>query len=292
MDRDTLVKLLSQRQDLSQEQVNQIIDQVQATIHSIVKAPRRLASRTQRQVQDFQSTIADYLRNTGKEELNPEGIKRDVQQLLHDPRAGMSSLSDRLSHFDRSTLVSLLSQREDISEQDVNRIVDQILGVRDQFMSQIRDLQLSIQSVIDRIFAKIRNYLNSLDRPELNYDGIKRDVRTLFDDPQAGFDALRDRLSQFDRDTLVAIMSSREDISEAEANRIIDSIERTRNSVLQRAERFQVEAQRRMEEVKYQAQRQAEETRKAAETAAWWLCGTAAASAVASAVAGALAVAG
>ena len=292
MDRDTLVKLLSQRQDLSQEQVNQIIDQVQATIHSIVKAPRRLASRTQRQVEDFQSTIADYLRNTGKEELNPEGIKRDVQQLLHDPRAGMSSLSDRLSHFDRSTLVSLLSQREDISEQDVNRIVDQILGVRDQFMSQIRDLQLSIQSVIDRIFAKIRNYLNSLDRPELNYDGIKRDVRTLFDDPQAGFDALRDRLSQFDRDTLVAIISSREDISEAEANRIIDSIERTRNSVLQRAERFQVEAQRRMEEVKYQAQRQAEETRKAAETAAWWLFGTAAASAVASAVAGALAVAG
>ena len=292
MDRDTLVKLLSQRQDLSQEQVNQIIDQVQATIHSIVKAPRRLASRTQRQVEDFQSTIADYLRNTGKEELNPEGIKRDVQQLLHDPRAGMSSLSDRLAHFDRSTLVSLLSQREDISEQDVNRIVDQILGVRDQFMSQIRDLQLSIQSVIDRIFAKIRNYLNSLDRPELNYDGIKRDVRTLFDDPQAGFDALRDRLSQFDRDTLVAIMSSREDISEAEANRIIDSIERTRNSVLQRAERFQVEAQRRMEEVKYQAQRQAEETRKAAETAAWWLFGTAAASAVASAVAGALAVAG
>ncbi|HEY9599405.1 MAG TPA: MFS transporter, partial [Cyanophyceae cyanobacterium] len=140
MDRDTLVKLLSQRQDLSEEQVNQIIDQVQSTIRSIVKAPRRLATRTQHQVQDFQQTIADYLRNTGKEELNPDGIKRDVQLLLHDPRAGASSLSDRLSHFDRSTLVALLSQREDISEQDVNRIVDNILGVREQFMAQIRDL--------------------------------------------------------------------------------------------------------------------------------------------------------
>jgi hypothetical protein len=292
VDRDTLVKLLSQRQDLSEEQVNQIIDQVQSTIRSIVKAPRRLATRTQRQVQDFQSAIGEYLRNTGKEELNPEGIKRDVQLLLHDPRAGMSSLSDRLSQFDRSTLVSLLSQREDISEEDVNRIVDQILGVRDQFMAQLRDLQLSIQSVIDRIFAKIRNYLNSLDRPELNYDGIKADLRKLFDDPQAGFDALRDRLSQFDRDTLVAVMSSREDISEAEANRIIDQIERTRNSVLQRAERLQREAQLRLEEVKLQAQKQAEETRKAAESAAWWLFGTASLSAIASAVAGAIAVAG
>jgi len=39
-------------------------------------------------------------------------------------------------------------------------------------------------------------------------------------------------------------MSSREDISEADANRIIDQIEGARN-VLQRTERIQQEAQRR-----------------------------------------------
>jgi hypothetical protein len=292
MDRDTLVKLLTQRGDLREDQVNQIIDQVQSTVSSLVKAPRRLAKRTQQQVQDFQGMVADYLRNTGKDELNPDAIKRDLQLLLHDPRAGASNLRDRLSTFDRSTLVSLLSQREDISEQDVNRIVDNILGVRDQFMAQLRDLQHSIQASVDRIFAKIRNYLNSLDRPELNYDGIKTDIRTLFDDPQAGFEAMRDRLGQFDRNTLVAIMSSREDISEADANRIVDQIERTRNSVLQRAERIQLEAQRRLDEVKHQAQRQAEETRKAAATAAWWLFGTATISAIASAIAGSIGVAG
>lgn len=286
VDRDTLVKLLSQRQDLSEEQVNQVIDQVQSTIRKVIKAPRRLASRTGQQIQDFPSTIADYLRSTGKDELNPDAIKRDMQLLLHDPRAGMSSLSDRLSHFDRSTITSLLSQRGDISESDINRIADQIVGVRDQVMGQLRNLQQSIQYSIDRVFAKIRNYLNSLDRPELNYDGIRGDFRKLFDDPQAGFDALRDRLSQFDRDTLVAVMSSREDISEADANRLIDQIERTRNSVLQRAERLQLEAQRRIDEVKHQAQRQAEETRKAAATAAWWLFGTAVTSGLFAALAG------
>jgi hypothetical protein len=290
MDRDTLVKLLSQRDDLSEEQVNQIIDQVQSTIRGVVKTPRRFASRTQRQIKEFQEVIADYLRSTGKEELNPEGITRDIQLLLHDPRAGVSSLSDRLAHIDRETLVSLLSQRSDILPDEVNRIVEQILGVREQFMAQLRNLQLSVQAVIDRIFAKIRNYLNSLDRQELNYDGIKHDIRQLFDDPQAGFESLRDRLSQFDRDTLVAVLSSRDDISEAEANRIIDSIERTRNSVLQRAERLQLEAQRRIDEVKHQAQKQAEETRKAAATAAWWLFGTATVSALAAAIAGFIAV--
>ncbi len=290
IDRDTLVKLLSQRQDLSEEQVNQAIDQVQQTIGNIVKAPRRLAARTQAQVQDFQATLADYLRKTGKEELNPEGIKRDLQLLLNDPRVGMESLGDRLSKIDRETLISLLSQREDMSEEEAARTVDQILSVRDQFVEQVRAVQRRIQLAIDSVFERLRSYLNSLNRPELNYDGIKRDFRTLFDDPQSGFDALRDRLGNFNRDTLVAILSSREDISEADANRLIDQIEGTRNNILQRAERLQHEAQRRLDGIKQEAQRQAEETRKLAERAAWWLFSTAACSAVVSAIAGGVAV--
>lgn len=292
VDRDTLVKLLSQRGDLSEEQVNQTIDQVQDTFKSMIKAPRRLAARTQAQVKDFQATLEDYLRHTGKDELNPEAIKRDLQLLLNDPRTGVESIGDRLSRFDRSTIVALLSQREDISEAEANRIVNQVLSVRDQFVEQVRSIQRRIQDVVDGVFARVRNYLNSLERPELNYDGIRQDVRKLFDDPQAGFDALRDRLGHFNRDTLVALLSSREDISEADANRIIDQIEGARNSVLQRVDRLQQEAQRRLDTVKAQAQRQAEETRKAAATAAWWLFGTAIASAIGSAIGGALAVVG
>ncbi|MBE8989523.1 MFS transporter [Nostoc sp. LEGE 12450] len=289
LDRDTLVKLLSQRQDLSEQQVNEIIDSTQTSIRNFIRAPRRLATRTQQRAETFKAYLEEYLRQTGKEELNPESIKRDLQLLLHDPRVGVESFSDRLSHFDRDTIIALLKIREDMSDEEAARIADNMVSVRDQFVEQVRNIQRGIQDAIDGVFARIRNYLNSLDRPELNYDSIKGDVRTFFDDPQAGFDALRDRLSSFDRETLVAIMSSREDISEEDANRIIDQIERARNTVLQRAERIQQEAQRRLEQVKHQAQRQAEETRKAAATAAWWLFATASVSAVFSALGGALA---
>ncbi|PMB46595.1 hypothetical protein CEN39_25750 [Fischerella thermalis CCMEE 5201] len=289
VDRDTLVKLLSQRQDLSEEQVNQVIDSVQDTIRNIVRSPRRLATRTQQRVETFQTYLEEYLRRSGKDELNPEGIKRDLYLLLHDPRVGMESLSDRLAQFDRSTIITLLKLREDLRDDEAARIADTIISVRDSFVEQVRAIQRRIQDAIDSIFERIRHYLNSLERPELNYDGIKRDVRTLFDDPQAGFEALRDRLSSFNRDTLVAVMSSREDISEEDANRIIDQVERARQTVLQRAERLQQEAQRRLEEVKHQAQKQAEETRKAAASAAWWLFATALVSAIFSAIAGAVA---
>ncbi|HEY9670342.1 MAG TPA: MFS transporter [Waterburya sp.] len=292
VDRETLVKLLSQREDLSEEQVNQLIDRVQDAIGSIVKAPRRLASRAKDTVQDFQGNFENYLRNTHKEELNPEGIKRDLQVLFNDPRQGWKSVSDRLSQFDRDTLMALLSQREDISEEEAKRIVDNIESVRHQFVEQAQAVQHTLQSAMDSVFGRIRNYLNSLDRPELNYEGVKRDFRKLFDDPEAGVEALRDRLSQFDRDTLVALLSSREDISEADANRIIDQVEGVRDSLLHRAERLQEEAQKRVKELKHKAKQQVEETRKAAATAAWWLLGTAITSVTVAAFAGVLAVGG
>jgi nucleoid DNA-binding protein len=168
--------------------------------------------------------------------------------------------------------------------------VDQILQARDQVMEQLQMVRRQIQSVIDRVLAQIRNYLNSLDRPELNYEGIRHDFRTLFDDPQAGFEALQTRLSQFDRNTLVALMSSRDDISEADANRIIDQVELTRNRVLQKAERLQRQAQLKIEQAKQQAQQQLEYTRKAAAVASWWLFLTALISAIAAASAGAIGV--
>ena len=292
MDRDTLVQLLAQRQDLSEEDVNNIINDVQSTLRKIAKAPRRAAIRTQKAVKDFQGSVTDYLRSTDKAELSPTGIKRDVELLLNDPRAGAESLMERLSHFDRSTLVALLTQRGDIAEEDVNKVADQILAVRDNAMSQVQKVQDAVKSAIDGVLAKVQAYLDGLDRPELAYAGIKRDINVLFDDPQAGFGALKDRFSSVDRDTLIAVMSSRRDVSEADANRIISQVERTRDRALQRAERIQNEAAMRLESAKRQAAMQVEETRKAAAAASWWLFATALVSAIAAGVAGALGVVG
>ena len=292
VDRETLTKLLSQREDLSEEQVNQIIDQVQENIRSLIKAPRRLAKRVTKQVGDFESNIESYLRNTNKEELNPESIKRDLQLLLNDPRAGLGNLGDRIKQFDRSTLVAVLSQREDITEEEANQYADQIDSVRNSIVEQVQKVQQGIQSVIDGSFGKVREYLNALERPELSYEGIQQDFQKVFDDPQAGLDALRTRLGEFDRGTVVALLSSREDISEADANRIIDQIEGARNNVLQRVDSIQQETQRRLSALKQQAQNQATETKKAAAGAAWWLFSTALTSLAVSVLAGVIAVAG
>jgi hypothetical protein len=292
VDRDTLVKLLTQQGDLTEEQVNRAVDRVESAIRGMIKAPRRLASRAQQQAGDLKDSLASYLRNTQKEELNPEGIERDLKLLLKQPRAGLSNLGDRFEQFDRETFVALLSQREDISEEEANQIADRVASTYQSLTEQIQQVRQTFQSAVDSVFAKIRDYLNSLERPELNYEGIEADFAKVFDDPQAGFEALGDRLGQINRDTLVAVLSSREDISEADANRIIAKIEETRDSVMARAQRIQAEVQNRFKAVKQQAKQQAIETQKVAASAAWWLFGTALTSLVASAIAGMVAING
>jgi nucleoid DNA-binding protein len=238
--------LLSQREDLSEEQVNQIIDSVQQTINNFVKVLQCLAQLTTKLVLDFEANLENYLRNTNKEELNPEGIKGDLQLLLFSPRVDIGSLSDHVSTIDRSTLVALLYQREYTLEVEANRIVDKIESVRDFIIEQFEQIQQRVRSLVDKIFGRVGDYLNSLNCPALNYQGIQQEFAKIFDDPKARFEALDDRLSEFNRHTLVAIVSSRPDISESQANKIINRIESARDSVLHQAERIQQKSQRRL----------------------------------------------
>jgi nucleoid DNA-binding protein len=292
VDRETLVKLLSQRQDLSEEQVNRVIDQTLDAIRALVRAPREVAIRTRDRIRDFQTDLANYLRNTNRAELNPEAIQRDLQLLLKHPGTGLEQWGERLSQIDRNTLVSLLSQREDLMEEDANRIIEQIESVRDQLIQQAQTAKDQVKATVNKASERVGSYLNSLEQPELNYEGIQRDIRKLFDDPEAGLEALRQRLSQFDRDTLVAILSSRSDISEAQANKIVDQVEAARDSVLHQAEQLQAKAEERIQALKHQAKEQAEEVQKTVASAAWWLFGTALTSVATAAIAGVLAAGG
>lgn len=292
IDRETLVKLLAQRDDLSEDQVNEIVDNVQQSINQIIKAPRRLADRSAQRVQSWEEAIEDYLRNTDKEELNPEGIKRDLQKLVQQPSLGFKQLQERLSQLDRDTLISLLAQREDISSEEANQIVERIESVRDSILDQAQKAKDKAQAAVDSVFEQIRHYLNSLELPELNYEEIKQEVQQLFEDPEAEIEQLRHRLAQFDRDTLVKIVSANPALSKADADRAISKIEQVRDRVLERAERLQEQAQQQVERIQAQAKQQLKQTRQATATAAWWLFGTALTSVGMAALAGIVAVRG
>ncbi|TVQ50965.1 MAG: MFS transporter, partial [Spirulina sp. DLM2.Bin59] len=238
-DRETLVQLLSQRQDLSEAQVNQVLDQVESVRDKILQAPQQLAGKAKAQYDETTQALADYLRNTNLDELNPEGIQHDLSTLFHDPKAGSAAIQERLSHLDRETLVKLLSQRDDLTEEQVNHAIDQVQAAIRNLIKAPRRLASRVQQQALDFETNLENYLRNTDKEELNPEGIKRDLQLLLQHPQAGLSSLGDRVSHFDRTTFVALLAQREDMTEAEANHIADQVEANFRAVVEQLQKVQ-----------------------------------------------------
>ena len=258
------------------------------TVSKISDAAMRVAGKSPEEAQSIRRQVEDYLRNTQKEELDPEGIRRDLERLFSSPREGLSALRERLSHFDRSTLQAILAQRQDMTEEEAKKVTDRVMGVIDRIRGKAEETAEQVEARRHGVEAKIRGYVNSLGRPELQYEGIKHDIQMLFHDPKAGADSLIRRLKAMDRDTLKAIIASRRDVSEEDAEHIVSQMERARDETIAKYERMKDEVQHRIDDAKDRALREAEETRKAARNAAWWTFGSAVVSACAAIIGGVL----
>jgi hypothetical protein len=242
LDRDNLVSLLKQRQDLIPKHIERILEEVEK-IWLPSESPK-LVNQAQDSYERAKLSIADYLRNTGKEALNPEGIERDLTTLLDDPKTGFKAIASRLAEIDRDTLVHLLGQREDLSQEQVNQIIDRVRLTLGNIAQAPQSLARQTQEKVASFQETVAEYLRSTDKEELNPEGIKRDLKLLFDDPHTGMGNLQERLSHFDRETLVAILSQRKDISQEDANRIIDQIMVIREQMLERLQTVQITIER------------------------------------------------
>jgi ElaB/YqjD/DUF883 family membrane-anchored ribosome-binding protein len=227
---DYFVGILGRREGFAPEQAAEIAEQLEAVRQEVLEIVQAAAG--EEQSQDLRSRIENYLRSTGKEELNPEGIERDFQALLEDRDAGFEALRDRLSQFNRDTLVQLLGQREDFSPEEADQLIGRLESSRDRVISRAQELQEQAKSKAQELRQKVEDYLRNTNKEELNPEAIEREFQTLLNDPEAGFKALRERLSQFDRDTLVQLLSQRQDLSEEQINQAIDRIESVRDNII------------------------------------------------------------
>jgi hypothetical protein len=302
-----LVDRVQQRQDLTIDQQQQLVEQVQQTIYTVGKLPRRFALRGKRQIQQWQDTLRDYLRYAEREDLSIDRLPQLLQRLFHELQASDSgsrhwaeALQQQFLSFDQAHWLAVLSERGDLTEAEISHLLEKLETTIKQAIEQAKTLQQQTQAALANTFDQLQHYITSLPLPDLDYDRLKDELQQLLVDPRLGLenlssavgDTLREQLSRFNRQTLSALLSTRDDLSENVVQNLIDRVDAVRLSTLDRIETVQQEAQRRVETLKQQAQRQAEETRKAIAVAAWWLFATAFSSALTAAIAGAIAVGG
>ncbi len=325
LDREHFARIVAGRTDLEKEQVEKMVDTLNGSWSRFLgeHAPGRPGERPKAEpagtaapgqpsgaVAKYRQ-FKEFLRSTGREELRPERLEQEVKTLVLDPKAGISQLKEHFKELDRESLVQALGAREDMTPEEAGRIADQIDLARSKVLSVREQAEHRAGEMRDGILSKIRDHVYAAGRPELDYEGFEADFRLLFDDPKAGYAALKERLKGLDRESIIALLSARDTMSREDAEKLVerggqakakaediagaakegianlaDRIASAKEAVLERARMIEEETMRRLEEAKRASLEQAEAARKVAASAAWWMLAIGCASALAALLGG------
>jgi hypothetical protein len=327
LDRGRFAEIVAGRTDLEKEQVEKTVDALHGAWsrflgeHAHGRPGERPVAEPAGSVAAAEASSSgvaakyrqfkEFLRSTGREELRPERLEEEVKTLVLDPQAGISQLKEHFKELDRESLVQALGARKDMTPEEARRIAEQIDLARGKVLSAREHAEHRAGEMRDRILAKIRDHVYAAQRPELDYAGFESDFRLLFDDPKAGYAALKERLQGIDRESVIALLGTQEGVSREDAEKMVergeqakakagemaeaaqagiakaaDKIVAAKEAVLERARMIEEETRRRLEAAKRASLDQAEAARKVSAAAAWWMLAIGCASAVAALLGG------
>jgi hypothetical protein len=276
------------------------------------KVTAQISGKSEEEISSYVQQIEDYLRSTDKEEVNPDAIRDDIEKIIENPKNAQEILSNRAGKIDRSTWIALLEKDKRMNHERAEKVVSYVEQAIDFVAKKTDDAKQSAQgaqtSVAERANqtqgqadgkakqlspqaeGRLKRYFDSLNRPELQYESLKWDMEKIMHDPKVAPQVLKNRLSRFDRETLMALLTSNDRLSRKDIENLSSKIDESKSNVLRKVEEVDREVSIALERAKQEALHQAENTRKTAASAAWWLFATAVVSGAAAALGGWVAI--
>ncbi|MFD2513295.1 EI24 domain-containing protein [Pontibacter locisalis] len=291
----------------------------------VEQAVEQFTPASRQDIDEFKKTVAEYLKATNKQELQPERIRQDIQAMLKDPKKAKSILQSKAGAVDHDTLVSILEQRGDLSHADAEKYaayaekaLDFIKGhlglggdsqsssgqggsysntriepypTADVYITEARADGNQNEERASRAKGRIREFLSELEqKKDYNLGRIQQDFMNLFSSAGDSHESLSYKLKNYNEEEMTRFLSNNTSIPHDKAHTIAAKAVEARDTVLAKANEVEHEIRMRLEQAKEGALIQAENTRKAAASAAWWLVATAVVSGIGSAIGGMIAL--
>ena len=237
----------------------------------------------------YQEKVVAALRNTNKDELQPETLEQDLIQILNEPGQASNLIKAKASAIDRETLIKIMAS-QNMDEAEADNYIRKVENVLQKVSSFFGSTGSSASAKNHEVQSKVRSLFSGGGSTN-NLNRIYSDFTHIFQSSADGSD-LKYKLKHYNREQLTDHIMMETSLSRTEAEPIADKIVSARDSVLNKANEVEAMVNEKMATAKRKSMEAAEETRKTAVTAAWWLVATAILSAAASAVGGMLALEG
>lgn len=260
----------------------------------------------------FRQKIADYLRNTDAEEVQPEKFEHDLEVIMNDPKSSKEVVMHRVSTMNRNTLKELIKGSDGMSDEKADKIVTKAESAINRLKSVMQSAPTLNQSKMDEanerggqiqgeykgkaqgkkldMEMKLRTFFNSMNRREFNYERMKLDFMRMLKDPKSAPGVLKRRLQEYDRESFIALLSKNKNISREKAEKMFRKFDEARDNIISKAEQIENQVSQKYNQFRQGTFNQMEGARKTAAVAAWWLVATAIFSGGAAVLGGILAI--
>lgn len=190
---------------------------------------------------DLEAKIADYIDQLSPPEvIDFDRMRDEIEQLINDIEVEENYTIDD-DETKRRLVLNILSRQPRFSKSDLGKVKS--------LFGQAKDIRGGEGSPSDKAKAafdsfspgdeekgrgvreKIENYLRHTDREELDPEAISDDIDRMIGNPGESKEVVRNRLSMLDRDTAKSILTSRADIGEDRAEKIVSTVEKAVNRI-------------------------------------------------------------
>lgn len=255
---------------------------------SMEKVVAKLTSQEEEQVHEYVEKIKGVLASASSSDMDSGGVQDKVMKVVKNPTVEGPKLAGKLGDMDRDTIVRVLSENTNLDKRQVEKYADKVEQIIQKIKSTLSGSSGSGSGSSSADFGDMKlklekeifKFMNHTGKPEINFSMLTSFFQSKLGMSSSGgggnsLSSMKRKLTNIDKDSLVAIVTSNTNIDQKDIDKVVQSFEDAKSNVLQKVDDLEMEANRKVENLKRRAIIQAENTRKNAAAAAWWLVASA-----------------
>jgi len=240
-----------------------------STVEGIKDVITEYTSVEKSQIDEKLNQVKDYISSATSENFSKEQLNENLDKILSDPKSAGAILSSKFDEFNKDKIVDALSKNTNLDRSQLNSYADNIDSAIRNTRKTVEENDLN--TIKTNAETLVKNFFDSTEREELNYDNLKKDLNAIYNNPKDSLSIIKSRLNKMDAETVKALITNNNFIDEKHIDSVTSKVNETINNVKSQVSTIEQKANEQLEMTKRKAVIQAEHARKTAASAAWWL---------------------
>jgi|GEM_PF-6376157 hypothetical protein len=221
-------------------------------------------------------------------DTDPELVRAEIDEIFNH-EVDISRIKNEGKIFDKNDIATAVADQKGVSKSEALNVADKLeealnsilrsSNIREIASSSFREAQEEAKETFHtkkeeyqaKLEQKFQNLFRKINRPELDYNLLKKEFLFMLHNPKLAPQVLKMKLNQMDQNTLEGILTATGTFNQTEIRNALDSFENVKADALRKMDQAEELVRQKTREAGDYALEQAENTRKLAAEAGWWL---------------------